>query len=127
MQLGAFSVSLAVKDLAVSQAFYGKLGFTQVGGDAAQNWVILRNGATTIGLFQGMFPNNLMTFNPGWSATAEPLPAFQDVRAIQAALKEQGITPVTEADATSTGPASCVLVDPDGNAILLDQHVPRPE
>ena len=126
MELGAFSVSLAVKDMSASRAFYEKLGFAQVGGDPAQNWLILRNGATTIGLFQGMFPNNIMTFNPGWSPTCETLDAFQDVRELQSALQAQGIEMDPAADPDGTGPASFVITDPDGNAILLDQHVPRP-
>ena len=127
MPLGAFSVSLAVQDIAASQAFYTKLGFEQVGGEPKQNWVILRNGTTTIGLFQGMFPSNVMTFNPGWSPTCETLPEFEDVRDLQARLKASGVTFTTEADPDGDGPASCTLVDPDGNAILFDQHVPRPE
>lgn len=126
MQLGAFSVSLAVQDLAASRAFYEKLGFAQVGGDPDQGWIILRNGTTTIGLFQGMFPSNILTFNPGWSPTCETLPDFEDVRDIQRALKEQGVELTQEADAEGSGPASCVVTDPDGNVILIDQHVPRP-
>ena len=126
MELGAFSVSLAVKDLTASRAFYEKLGFAQVGGDPAQNWLILRNGSTTIGLFQGMFPSNIMTFNPGWSPTCETLESFTDVRDLQSALEEQGIVPVQKADAEGNGPTSCIITDPDGNTILLDQHVPRP-
>ncbi len=124
--LGAFSVGLSVKDIAASRAFYEKLGFSEAGGNAAQNWLILRNGSVTVGLFQGMFPNNIMTFNPGWSATATPVAKFKDVRAIQAELKAQGIAMNPEADPASTGPASFMIVDPDGNVILLDQHVPRP-
>lgn len=124
--LGAFSVSLTVKDIATSKAFYEKLGFTEAGGDAAQHWLILRNGTTTIGLFQGMFDANILTFNPGWSADAQPVASFEDVRSIQSRLKAGGIVPVMEADASTTGPASCVLVDPDGNQILIDQHVPSP-
>jgi catechol 2,3-dioxygenase-like lactoylglutathione lyase family enzyme len=126
MHLGAFSVNLAVKDLAASRAFYEKLGFTKFGGDPAQNWLILQNGTTTIGLFQGMFDENLLTFNPGWTSSATALDDFQDVREIQAVLQEKGITPTTAADPASTGPANCVLTDPDGNTILLDQHVPKP-
>ena len=122
MELGAFSISLAVKDLAASRAFYEKLGFEQAGGNPEQNWLILRNGTTTIGLFQGMFDKNIMTFNPGWDAQAKNLDSFTDVREIQRALKKKGLTPVTEADETTTGPASLVLVDPDGNSILIDQH-----
>ena len=127
MELGAFSVSLAVKDLAASRAFYEKLGFEVVGGEAAQNWQILRNATTTIGLFQGMFEDNLMTFNPGWNAAAEPVESFTDVRDIQATLDERGVALTTRADESSKGPASMVLVDPDGNTILIDQHVPRPD
>lgn len=127
MELGAFSVSLAVKDLAASRAFYEKLGFTPVGGDPAQNWQILRNGTTTIGLFQGMFEDNIMTFNPGWDANANPVESFTDVRQIQQSLDESGVELVTRADAESDGPASIVLIDPDGNSILIDQHVPKPK
>lgn len=123
MDLGNFSVSLAVKDLATSRAFYEKLGFEQIGGKAEQNWLILRNGPARIGLFQGMFENNIMTFNPGWNTDGEPLEEFTDVREIQRRLKEQGIELVTEADESTSGPASLVLVDPDGNMILMDQHV----
>lgn len=127
MQLGAFSVSLAVKDLAASQAFYEKLDFRVVGGDANQNWLILRNGTTTIGLFHGMFEQNILTFNPGWNADAEALDDFEDVRAIQAKLEERGLELTSKADSSSDGPASFVLVDPDGNPILVDQHVPKPK
>ncbi len=122
MQLGAFSISLSVKDLAASQAFYTKLGFEQAGGNAEQNWLILRNGETVIGLFQGMFEGNLLTFNPGWDQQAKDLPEFTDVRALQATLGEQGITPVQAADPATEGPARMILVDPDGNQILVDQH-----
>ena len=126
MQLGAFSVSLAVKDLAASRAFYEKLGFHVFAGEAEQNWLILQNGTSTIGLFQGMFEKNIMTFNPGWSQSAETLEDFEDVREIQARLKEQGLELTTEADASTDGPASLTLVDPDGNPIFIDQHVPKP-
>ncbi len=126
MELGNFSVSLAVKDLDASRAFYEKLGFAKVGGDAAQNWLILQNDTTTIGLFQGMFEKNIMTFNPGWNHKQETLDNFQDVRAIQAKLKAEGISLLMEADSESTGPASLVFQDPDGNQILIDQHVPKP-
>ena len=122
MELGAFSVSLSVKDLAASRAFYGTLGFEQVGGEASQNWLILRNGATTIGLFQGMFEGNLMTFNPGWNARAEDLEEFTDIRELQRRLLAAGVELTTKADESTTGPASLTLVDPDGNAILIDQH-----
>lgn len=123
MQLGAFSVSLAVKDIATSREFYETLGFEQVGGDPEQNWLILRNGETTIGLFQGMFEQNILTFNPGWSSQCETLESFEDVRTIQKHLKEHGISLAVEADESSTGPASLMTMDPDGNAILIDQHV----
>ena len=122
MKLGAFSVSLSVKDIAASRAFYEKLGFSQVMGDASQHWLILRNGETTIGLFQGMFPRNTLTFNPGWTSQNQPLPEFQDVREIQRQLKAQGVKPDSEADEKTKGPASLMLTDPDGNPILLDQH-----
>lgn len=122
MELGAFSISLAVKDLAASRAFYEKLGFKQAGGNPEQNWLILRNGTTTIGLFQGMFEQNILTFNPGWDQEAKDLGTFTDIREIQRQLKEAGLTPVTEADESTTGPASLVLVDPDGNPVMLDQH-----
>jgi len=123
MHLGHFSISLAVKDLSASRAFYEKLGFQVIGGQAEQNWLILQNGDTTIGLFQGMFENNLMTFNPGWNARGERLDEFTDVRDIQREVKKQGLTPTTEADESTTGPASLVLIDPDGNTVLIDQHV----
>ncbi|GAB4140555.1 MAG: hypothetical protein Tsb009_09950 [Planctomycetaceae bacterium] len=123
MELGAFSVSLTVKDIAASRDFYEKLGFSEVGGDQSQNWLILRNGETTIGLFQGMFERNCLTFNPGWSSQAEPLEEFEDVREIQRKLKESGLTLISEADESSTGPASLSLIDPDGNPVLIDQHV----
>ncbi|MCG8408028.1 MAG: VOC family protein [Phycisphaerales bacterium] len=123
MNLGAFSISLAVKDIAASRAFYEKLGFKEVLGDQTQNWLILRNGETTIGLFQGMFERNSLTFNPGWTCQAEPLKEFEDVRDIQRSLKASGLTLTTEADESTTGPASLTLVDPDGNPVLIDQHV----
>jgi len=127
MELGNFSVSLAVRDIQASKAFYEKLDFRQVGGELEQNWVILQNGTTTIGLFQGMFERNILTFNPGWTKDKETLEEFQDVRDLQRALKSRGITPVTEADESTDGPASFVVTDPDGNPILVDQHVPRPK
>ncbi len=123
MKLGAFSVSLAVKDIAASRAFYEKLGFTPVGGDPAQNWLMLRNGETTLGLFQGMFPNNMLTFNPGWTSRCEPMQEFTDVREIQRRLKAGGLTLTAEADESTVGPASLLLTDPDGNPVLIDQHV----
>ena len=123
MELGAFSVSLAVEDLEASRVFYEKLGFEVVGGDASQNWLILRNGVCTIGLFQGMFERNTLTFNPGWDGEAQPLGSFTDVRELQRQLKAKGVELVSEADENSTGPASLVALDPDGNPILVDQHV----
>ena len=123
MELGAFSTSLAVKDLSASRAFYEKLGFEAVMGEAKHNWLILRNGDTTIGLFQGMFERNLLTFNPGWTKDAKPLDRFTDVREIQRRLKERGLELTSEADEATNGPASLTLVDPDGNPILIDQHV----
>ncbi len=122
MDLGAFSVSLTVKDIAASIAFYEKLGFKSFGGDPAQNWIILKNGRHVIGLFQGMFDKNLLTFNPGWDQDAQPLPSFTDVRELQRRLKAQGVAFASEADEATTGPASFVVVDPDGNPILVDQH-----
>lgn len=121
--LGAFSVSLAVKDLQASRAFYEKLGFKAFFGQAEQNWLILQNGSATIGLFQGMFERNILTFNPGWDNAAQPLDQFTDVREIQRGLRAQGIEPTTAADEASSGPASLMVTDPDGNVILLDQHV----
>jgi len=124
MQLGAFSVSLSVKDLSASKTFYEKLGFTVFGGDAAQNWLIMKNSDShIIGLFQGMFEGNILTFNPGWDQDAHNLDSFTDVRELQKALKAKGIAFQTETDEASSGPASFVIVDPDGNAILVDQHV----
>ena len=124
MDLGAFSISLAVKDLEASRAFYAKFGFEKAGGDAAQNWLILRNSrSVTIGLFQGMFEQNIMTFNPGWDAEAQKLDGFTDVRELQNTLKELGVEFQTEADPSTSGPASFVVTDPDGNTILVDQHV----
>ena len=124
--LGAFSLSLAVKNLPASQAFYEKLGFKQVMGDPTQNWLILRNGTITIGLFQGMFDRNTLTFNPGWNAECEPLGEFTDVRVIQKDLKSKGLTLSSEADESSTGPAALMLMDPDGNPVLIDQHADSP-
>jgi catechol 2,3-dioxygenase-like lactoylglutathione lyase family enzyme len=126
VRLGNFSVSLAVKDLAASRAFYEKLGFRKVGGNPAKNWVILQNETATIGLFQGMFDRNTFTFNPGWDRTGSTLPDFDDVRDLQRMLRGRGLVPVTAADEGSKGPASLMLVDPDGNPVLIDQHVPRP-
>jgi lactoylglutathione lyase len=123
MQLGAFSISLTVKDLAASQAFYEKLGFSAFAGEAAQNWLILRNGDVVIGIFQGMFEKNMLTFNPGWDGNCNKLPSFADVRELQRQLKAQGVAFATEADESTSGPAHFVVVDPDGNPILVDQHV----
>ena len=123
MQLGTFSVSLAVKDIEASKVFYEKLGFTVFGGNQAQNWLIMKNGDHVIGLFQGMFDKNILTFNPGWNSDAQKLDSFTDVRELQRQLKASGVTLASEADETTTGPASFVMVDPDGNSILIDQHV----
>ncbi|NUQ51602.1 MAG: VOC family protein [Phycisphaerales bacterium] len=125
MQLGNFSVSLAVKDLAASRAFYEKLGFRSIDGDA-KTWLILQNDSCTIGLFQGMFPKNSLTFNPGWDRKGNTLPEFTDVRDIQRALRERGLSPEPAADESTDGPAFFALTDPDGNPVLVDQHVPRP-
>lgn len=122
MDLGAFSVSLSVKDLAASRAFYEKLGFEVVHGDASQNWLILRNADHVIGLFQGMFERNLLTFNPGWDQQNQETDDFTDVRDLQAELRSRGLTPVSEVDPATRGPGSLMLVDPDGNPILIDQH-----
>ena len=123
MELGAFSISLAVKDIEASRAFYEKFGFKVFAGNASQRWLILKNGPHAIGLFQGMFEKNILTFNPGWDSNASKLNAFTDVRSLQRELKAQGVQLTTEADETSTGPASFLATDPDGNPILVDQHV----
>src|SRR5450755_2082985 len=123
MELGAFSISLAVKDLEASRQFYEKFGFKAFGGNPSQNWLILKNGDHAIGLLQGMFDKNILTFNPGWDSNAQKLAAFADVRELQRQLKAQGVQMVSEADESTTGPASFVAVDPDGNQILVDQHV----
>ncbi len=123
MNLGNFSVSLAVKDLAASRAFYEALGFKVYAGEPAHNYLILRNGSATVGLFQGMFEKNLLTFNPGWDADCNTLPEFTDARELQRQLRARGIVPATPADESSKGPASFVVVDPDGNPVLVDQHV----
>ena len=123
MDLGNFSVSLAVKDIAASRAFYEKLGFTVFGGDQAKHWLIMKNGEHVIGLFQGMFDKNILTFNPGWDSNARQLPEFTDVRELQRQLKKSGVALLSEADESTTGPASFVVSDPDGNTILVDQHV----
>ena len=123
MELGAFSVSLAVKDIEASKRFYEKLGFTVFAGDQSQNWLIMKNGDHYIGLFQGMFDKNILTFNPGWTNDAQPLADFTDIRELQRRLKASGVNMITEADESSTGPASFMIADPDGNTILVDQHV----
>jgi lactoylglutathione lyase len=122
MELGAFSISLAVKDIEASLKFYEKLGFRTFGGNPAKNWAILKNGDHIIGLFQGMFEKNILTFNPGWDQDARPLAEFTDVRELQRRLKAEGVQMMSEADESSTGPASFMAVDPDGNTILVDQH-----
>ena len=122
MELGAFSISLAVKDLAASRTFYETFGFTAFGGNG-KNWLIMKNGPHLIGLFQGMFEKNILTFNPGWDQDAKAVDGFTDVRELQRRLKAAGIPLVTEADESTTGPASFVAVDPDGNPLLVDQHV----
>jgi len=123
MELGAFSVSLTVKSIEASRQFYEKLGFEVFGGDPAQNWLILKNMGTTIGLFQGMFEKNILTFNPGWDSDTNKLDQFTDIRDLQRLLKEQGLKFISEADESTTGPASFIIEDPDGNPILVDQHV----
>jgi catechol 2,3-dioxygenase-like lactoylglutathione lyase family enzyme len=122
MNLGAFSVSLAVKDIQASMEFYGKLGFTQFGGNPEENWVMLRNGEHVIGLFQGMFEQNILTFNPGWDQNANDLESFTDVRDLQKELRDKDVSFLDQADESTTGPASFVVTDPDGNTILVDQH-----
>ncbi len=123
MDLGAFSISLAVRDLQASKAFYEKLGFEVFGGNEAENWLMLRNGDASIGLFQGMFEKNILTFTPGWDANSQPIEDFTDVREIQRELKAQGLQLDPEADESTTGPAHLMAVDPDGNPILIDQYV----
>jgi len=123
MDLGAFSVSLAVKDINASRAFYAALGFAEAGGNADQGWLILRNGETTLGLFQGMFEGNILTFNPGWDSQAQTVEGFADVRLIQARLQAAGIDLIETTDPAGAGPAHITLTDPDGNAILIDQHI----
>jgi lactoylglutathione lyase len=123
MELGAFSISLAVRDIAASRAFYEKFGFTVFGGDASRNWLILKNGDHTIGLFQGMFERNTLTFNPGWDSNANGLEGFTDVRELQRQLKGQGVQLAAEADEATQGPAFIMAIDPDGNPVLVDQHV----
>ena len=123
MELGTFSISLSVNDIEASKLFYEKLGFTVFGGDQSQNWIILKNGDHTIGLFQGMFEKNILTFNPGWNSNAQQLDQFTDVRELQRQLKKRGVEMISQADESSTGPASFTVTDPDGNTILVDQHV----
>ena len=123
MQLGAFSISLAVKDIAASRAFYEKLGFEVFAGHQEQNWLILKHGEHLVGLFQGMFERNMLTFNPGWDQAARPVAGFTDVRELQRRCKAAGLVPAVEADESGSGPAHFVLVDPDGNSLLFDQHV----
>jgi catechol 2,3-dioxygenase-like lactoylglutathione lyase family enzyme len=123
MELGAFSISLAVKDIGASRAFYERFGFKVFAGDISQNWLIMKNGDHAIGLFQGMFEKNILTFNPGWDSNAQKLETFTDVRELQRQLKAQGVEFVSEADESTTGPASFIAVDPDGNPILFDQHI----
>ena len=123
MELGAFSISLSVRNIEKSRTFYEKFGFKVIGGDASQNWLILKNGSHVIGLFQGMFEKNMLTFNPGWDSNANKLDTFTDIRDLQRQLKAQDVNLVTEADETTTGPASFIAIDPDGNPILVDQHV----
>ena len=123
MELGAFSISLAVKDLQASKEFYEKFGFKAFAGDPSKNWLILKNGDHAIGLFQGMFDKNVLTFNPGWDSNAQKIASFTDVRELQRQLKAQGVQMMTEADESTKGPASFLAVDPDGNPILIDQHV----
>ena len=122
MELGAFSVSLSVEDLEASREFYAKLGFVPIGGNAEENWLILRNGDHAIGLFQGMFERNTLTFNPGWNQQGKEVASFTDVRQLQRELHNSGVTLASEADAGSSGPGSCMVIDPDGNPILIDQH-----
>lgn len=123
MKLGAFSISLSVKNLQVSKAFYEQLGFTAFGGSEDQHYLIMKNGNALVGLFHGMFEGNILTFNPGWDEDAKNVEPFDDVRQIQQHLKANGITPISEADMNTTGPAHLMVADPDGNMILIDQHV----
>jgi predicted enzyme related to lactoylglutathione lyase len=123
MELGAFSISLAVKDIEVSKLFYEKLGFIVFAGDQQQNWLIMKNGNHVIGLFQGVFDKNILTFNPGWDSNGQKLKDFTDIRELQRQLKDRGVKILEEADESSTGPTSVTIIDPDGNKILLDQHV----
>jgi catechol 2,3-dioxygenase-like lactoylglutathione lyase family enzyme len=122
MQLGEFSISMAVNDLEASRKFYEKIGFTAIAGEPSQNWLILKNGDTVIGLFQGMFEKNILTFNPGWDSNAQELSSFTDIRELQRQLKAEGVKLESEADENTTGPASFIAIDPDGNPVLVDQH-----
>ena len=123
MELGAFSISLSVKDIKISRAFYENLGFTVFGGNMDEYWLIMKNGNAIVGLFQGMFQKNMLTFNPGWDENANPLASFADIREIQQHLKKVGVQLLTEVDETTSGPESFIVIDPDGNPILVDQHV----
>lgn len=123
MELGAFSISLKVRDIHISKSFYEKLGFQATAGDLDQNWVIMKNRDIVIGLFQGMFEQNILTFNPGWDQNGNPLASFTDIRDLQRILKGKGVEFETQADENQTGPASFMIIDPDGNPILIDQHV----
>jgi lactoylglutathione lyase len=123
MELGAFSVSLPVNDLEVSKLFYEKLGFTVFGGDPSQNWLIMKNGDHAIGLFQGMFDQNILTFDPGWNSDAQELKDFPDVRELQHQIKSRGVELLSEADENTSGAASFMIVDPDANTMMVDQHV----
>jgi catechol 2,3-dioxygenase-like lactoylglutathione lyase family enzyme len=123
MELGAFSISLTVSDIGASKDFYEKLGFEVFGGDITQNWLIMKNGDHVIGLFQGMFEKNMLTFNPGWDSNARKLDGFTDIRDLQRLLRERDVEFLSEADESTTGPASFLVMDPDGNPILVDQHV----
>ena len=127
MELGNFSISLTVKDIKASKAFYEKLDFKEVGGKLEENWIVLQNGNARIGLFQGMFDKNIMTFNPGWTKDKETMKDFPDVRELQRTFKARGITMTTEADESTEGPAYFMVADPDGNTLLFDQHVPSPK
>jgi catechol 2,3-dioxygenase-like lactoylglutathione lyase family enzyme len=130
MKLGNFSISLAVKDIAASRAFYEKLGFKAVSGDQSKNWLVMQSEGTKIGLFQGMFPKNTLTFNPGWDHSAHPLPEFTDIRELQRTFKDRGLTPapaIAPAAESGDGPAFFMLTDPDGNPVLFDQHVSKPK
>jgi len=123
MDLGAFSISLTVKDIKASKSFYQKLGFSIFGGDITQNWLIMKNGNSIVGLFQGMFDKNMLTFNPGWDMDANDLDSYTDIRSLQTQLKELSVEFISEADESTSGPTSFMILDPDGNPILVDQHI----